>query len=144
MAKSYWVSITGLELKSVFRYPQFMMYAVPSFAQAQASPGNVWTDARGVNGIQHTLTVWESRRDMLNYLRQGAHLDAMKASKSVGQYGKVYGYNSAEIPTWSDALELWHTKGRVVLGQPKKEDLIRITSSSSSSSQEANLVAENR
>jgi hypothetical protein len=120
---NYWISITGLELKSIFRKPQFLMHAIPSFAQAQASPGNVSTDARTVDGIEHTLTVWESRKDMLAYLRQGAHLKAMQAKKSMGKYGKVHGYESDQIPSWPQALEIWKDQGRVVLGEPKAEDL---------------------
>ena len=82
MAK-YWVSITGLQLKSWLRYPQFMMYAVPSFASSQAASGNVFTEAREVAGIQHTLTVWETRKDMLQFLRSGEHVKAMKITNSV-------------------------------------------------------------
>ena len=101
-----------------------MMYAVPSFHQAQSSPGNIWTSAKDVGTIHHTLTVWENRQAMLEYLRQGEHLKAMKISRTVGKYGKVYGYESDSIPTWEEALKLWQEKGRVVQGEPKEGDLV--------------------
>ena len=63
---------------------------------------------------------------MLNYLREGAHVKAMKASKAVGKYGKVYGYESDTIPTWTEARKIWEDNGRVVLGKPKKEDEDRV------------------
>ncbi|KAL7564071.1 hypothetical protein ACA910_006973 [Epithemia clementina (nom. ined.)] len=117
-----WVSVTGLELKSWLRYPQFMMYAAPSFMQAQASAGNIYAGVKNVGNIHHTLTVWKSRNDMLAYLRQGEHLKAMKISREVGKYGKVYGYESDSIPSWDEALKLWKEKGRVMLGKPKEGD----------------------
>lgn len=120
----YWVSVTGLELKSWFHYPQFAMHAVPSYMQAEASPGNVYTYATSIGIVQHTLTVWESRQDMLNYLRQGEHLKAMKIARAVGKYGKIYGGESDSIPSWAEALELWAKKGRVSFGQPKEGDLV--------------------
>lgn len=122
MAK-YYISITGLELKSVFWKPRFMMYAIPAHAQAQGSPGNVSTNATSVAGIEHTLTVWESKKEMLAYFRQGAHLKAMKVSKTLGKYGKVHGYESDHIPSWPEALEIWQSQGRVVFGEPKANDL---------------------
>ena len=64
MKAKYWVSITGLELKSVLRYPQFLLHAVPSMAQAQSAKGNISASARTVAGIEHTLTIWESRQEM--------------------------------------------------------------------------------
>lgn len=124
MKAKYWVSITGLELKSIWRYPQFWLHAVPSMTQARAAKGNISAAACSVDGLEHTLTIWETRHDMLAYLRQGAHLEAMKASRSIGKYGKVHGYETEDVPdaTWESALKRWKTEGRVVLGQPKPGD----------------------
>ena len=91
-------------------------------AQAQAAKGNISASARTVAGIEHTLTIWESRQEMLTYLRQGAHLQAMKASRSMGSYGKVHGYETDTIPSWDEALVTWAKHGRVVLGKPKPGD----------------------
>ena len=119
-----WVSVTGLALKSWLRYPQFMMYAVPSLVQAQSSPGNIFTDAKDVGTIHHTLTVWENRDHMLKFLRQGEHVKAMKVSRTAGKYGKVFGYESDSVPTWEEALQIWAEKGRVVIGEPKEGDRV--------------------
>jgi hypothetical protein len=71
--------------------------------------------------MEHTMTVWEDRESMLKYLRKGAHLQAMKNSKMFGSYGKVYGYCTDTIPSWSQARQIWEEKGRVAFGKPSKE-----------------------
>ena len=113
----YYVSITGLEIKSLWYVPVFWYYAIPSMMQAKSAPGNVSAEAFARNGMQHTVSVWTDRASMLQYLRQGAHLQAMKMNRTVSSYTKVYGYVTDVIPTdQDDIVELWETHGRVVLG----------------------------
>ena len=109
----YYVSVTGLQLKSILYYPRFIIHAVPSSIQAEKAEGNVIAKTMARNGIQHTLTVWENRQAMLKYMRAGAHLQAMKITNQVSapEGTKVYGYESDTIPTWDEALELWDLHG---------------------------------
>ena len=109
----YYVSVTGLKVKSIWHHPQFWLHAVPSAIQAQSAPGIVEARTTARNGIQHTLTVWEDRKHMLRYLREGAHLKAMKVTAQVSDPAgtKVYGYESDTIPTWEEALALWEVHG---------------------------------
>jgi hypothetical protein len=117
----YYVSITGMQMKSILHYPEFMYRAIPSAMQARSAPGNVSTSLKSIRGMEQTMTVWEDRESMLKYLRTGAHLQAMKSSKKVGAYVKVYGYYTDTIPNWSQASQLWEEKGRVAFGKPCKE-----------------------
>jgi len=114
-----YVSITGLELKAFWHYPTFMYHAIRSFSQAESAPGNISTATKQIGRVHHTLTVWESRKDMIQYLRQGSHADAMKVFDQIAT-GKVYGYETDQIPTWDEAREIWDAKGRVV-GQAKRD-----------------------
>jgi heme-degrading monooxygenase HmoA len=108
-----YVSITGLTLKSPFHGLRFSWHATRSYSQAAGAPGNLATDAKRVDGVHHTLTVWTSRDAMLDYLRTGSHLAAMKAYRSIGM-GKVHGYYAMQAPSWEDALAIWHREGRDV------------------------------
>ncbi|WP_375574013.1 hypothetical protein ABWH92_08795 [Ahrensia marina] len=112
-ASEIYVSITGLKLRSPLQAPLFSWHAMRSFSQASSAPGNLSTDARKVDGIHHTLTVWTSREAMLTYLRSAAHLKAMKAFKSIGT-GKVHGYHSKNTPSWAEALAIWRENSRAV------------------------------
>ena len=108
-----YVSITGLKLKSIIHAPEFWWHAISSMAQAKRAAGNLSTDARTINGVHHTVTLWENREAMLAYLRSGAHLKAMKSFKRVGT-GKVLGYEADQAPAWGEVHDLWQTKGRNV------------------------------
>eukprot|EP00980_Cylindrotheca_fusiformis_P024736 scaffold12369_cov97-Cylindrotheca_fusiformis.AAC.2 len=112
---SYYVSVTGLILKSSWYYPKFMYYAVPSTMQAQKAEGNVSTRVTAVNGVQHTLTVWENKKAMRKYMLSGAHRKAMAVSGDVADLEsiKVYGYESDTIPSWDEALGMWAKHGKV-------------------------------
>jgi len=121
----YYVSVTGLKVKSLWYHPTFLKHAIPSFMQAQSSPGNVFAETKTRNGIQHTLTVWEDRASMLSFLRSGAHAQAMKVTKQISDMSetKVYGYDSDSIPTWDEALIQWEKHGTYhgKKPEPKKE-----------------------
>ena len=109
----FYVSITGLQLKKVWHAPTFWRHAAASMLQAKSDDGCLSADARTINGVHHTLTVWTSRKAMLGYLSEGAHFKAMKAFKSFAT-GKVYGFETAKVPEWPIAHTLWLDKGRQV------------------------------
>lgn len=101
-----YVSITGLKVRSWLQAPLFWRHAIPSLRQAQMAPGNLFADVRKVDGVQHTLTAWESRAAMRAYLTSGAHLQAIRAFRRVGS-GRVCGYETETQPTWDEALACW-------------------------------------
>lgn len=109
---SFYISITGLELKSMFHTPKFWYYAVPAMIQAKQAPGNISAEGKYINGIHHTLSVWDDRKSMLNYMRSGNHVQAMKVFDDIAT-GKTYGYESDVIPTWEEVQHLYETKARV-------------------------------
>jgi hypothetical protein len=48
---------------------------------------------------------------MLNFLRSGVHLKAMKTFHKIAT-GPTYGYESDTIPSWEEAFELLMEKGK--------------------------------
>ena len=106
----YYVSITGLKLKSFYHAPKFWFHAIPSMIQAKKAPGNVSADARTVNGIHHTLTVWTDRKSMIKFMVSGDHAKAMKIFDDIAT-GKTYGYETDEIPSWEEAVQIYEEKG---------------------------------
>jgi hypothetical protein len=80
-------------------------------AQAKSAPGNISTDARNIDGVQHTLTIWTDEAAMRAYLVRGAHMQAMRAFHSIAT-GKTIGFTSETIPTWADARAFWEERGR--------------------------------
>jgi hypothetical protein len=107
----HYISITGLRLKGIFSAPRFWWHALRSMAQARSAPGNISADARNIDGVQHTLTVWTDEAAMRAYLVRGAHLQAMRAFHSIAT-GKTIGFTSSAIPTWAEARTIWEERGR--------------------------------
>ncbi|MEM8839329.1 MAG: hypothetical protein AAGE89_14640 [Pseudomonadota bacterium] len=111
MQERVYVSITGLKVRSVFQILLFYRHAVASMAQARQAPGNISAEARTINGVRHTLSVWESETAMRKFLYCGAHRNAIKAFPSIGS-GKTFGYDADTIPTWEEVHLLWLEKAR--------------------------------
>jgi hypothetical protein len=108
-----YVSITGLRLKGLRHAPRFWWHAIRSMIQARAALGNRKAEARTIEGVHHTLTVWIDEEAMRHFLRSGAHLKAMKAFRDIAT-GSTLGFTTELPPDWSVVHELWRTKGKVV------------------------------
>jgi hypothetical protein len=106
-----YISLTQLKPKGVLSYFRFWVLAIPTFRQAQTANGSLSVSAKRVNGSQCTITSWESREVMLEFMRSGAHLKAMKAFHKIAT-GRTYGYTADQIPTWSEAMVLLKEKGK--------------------------------
>lgn len=48
---------------------------------------------------------------MLAFMKSGVHLKAMKSFRKIAT-GKTYGYESANVPSWSGAFTLLQSSGR--------------------------------
>lgn len=82
-------------------------------AQAQSCEGLISADARTINGIHHTLSIWENESCMRRYLVAGAHLRAMRAFKQIAT-GKTIGYVTTDPPDWSKVHDIWLRDGQDV------------------------------
>ena len=106
-----YVSITGLRVRGPLQAPLFWWHAIRSMIQARGSAGNLGAESRRIDGVQHTLTLWESREAMRRFLMSGAHLAAIRAFRRVGS-GRTCGFESDHAPGWDEALAYWHEHGR--------------------------------
>lgn len=106
-----YISLTGLKPKNFLSYLKFWILAIPSFGQAQSAKGNISVSAKRIKGYQCTMTSWESREVMLDFMRSGAHLKAMKQFHNIAT-GRTYGYESDQVPNHIEAFNLLMEKGK--------------------------------
>lgn len=116
------VAITGLRLRRPWYALAFWGHAVASMGQAQAAEGCLSAQARTINGVQHTLSVWRDRAAMLAYVRSGAHRAAMRAFPKIA-VGEVISFEAERAPSWEEARAIWEARGeprdgRAWLAQP--------------------------
>lgn len=106
-----YISITGLKPKGFIARIKFWFLAIPSFMQAQKSDGIQFCETKKMDDYQCTLTAWDSREQMLDFMRTGNHLKAMKQFHKIAT-GRTYGYESETIPDWKQAFELLTKHGK--------------------------------
>ncbi len=106
-----YVSITGLRLNRPWHVLRFWRHALPSMIEARRADGNIATAARRVDGVYHTLSVWESETAMKRFLYRGAHGRAIRAFRGFAT-GRTCGYKTTVVPSWPEALKVWAEKGR--------------------------------
>ena len=111
--KAMYVSVTGLKTKGFVGWVRFWMLAIPAFRAAQKAEGCLICESKTVNGYHHTFTVWRDKTSMMNYRASPVHLKTMKVFSRIA-YGKVYGYETSNIPTWNDALKGFNDYARDV------------------------------
>ena len=72
----------------------------------EKNPIQKQSNQKKINKYHHTLTVWENRSKMMEYLRGKHHALAMKNFKAIGT-GSVYGYEDKIAPSWDQAIKKW-------------------------------------
>ncbi len=112
-ALSLHVSINGLRLKRSRHAPAFWLHAAAAMAQARRAHGCLFADARTVDGVHHTLSVWTGREPMRAYLRAGAHARAVRLFPIVAE-GRTMGFAATEAPDWPQAVAIWRAQACVV------------------------------
>lgn len=105
------ISITGLKPKGIIGFVRFWMLAIPSFNESTSAKGNLYTAVKKINGFNCTINAWESREVMLEFMKNGTHLKAMKSFHSIAT-GRTFGYESDTIPNWEEAFILLESKGK--------------------------------
>lgn len=107
------ISVTGLRVKRWWHAPLFWRHAIASMVDAQTADGNITAETRTIRGVHHTLSAWESREHMLQYLRSPRHAHAMRRFAGRAS-GRVCGFEAEAVPTWEEALDRYAQDGRDV------------------------------
>ena len=71
----------------------------------------VRAEVRRINGVHHTLTVWESARAMRDFVHSGAHQRAIRAFHGIAT-GKTLGFETDDPPDWDQVPAIWRDRGR--------------------------------
>ncbi len=106
-------SITELRLKNFWCYLRFIPHAMKSHRQASRSPGliSISVKSEGLL-IQRTLTVWTDETAMMQYVRSGAHLAAMKVFRQIANRSFTHHFEIDSSTSWDEALQILKVHGR--------------------------------
>lgn len=106
-------SITELHLKKIWSYLRFLPLAIKSKIQAEKSPGliSIQLNSKGLF-VQRTLTVWKNEKLMLDFVKSGSHLKAMKAFSKIANRSSTATFAVKSLPSWKEALEKLKAEGK--------------------------------
>ena len=104
-----YVSVTALKTNGFLSAIRFWLLAIPTFRQAKSSKGVLFCEVKTVDGFHHTLTAWETKKDMSQFVSSPLHLKAMKVFPKIAT-GSTIGFEADETPSWSEALEVLRTQ----------------------------------
>ncbi len=105
------VTITSIELKSPFKFFPLSIYAMNILEQIKA--GSCFKMKKGGFWTKHyTMTLWPNEDELKKFSTSGAHLEAMKASKSLAKEIRTLTIEADALPQWQEAKELLKKNGR--------------------------------
>jgi len=107
----YLVVVTGLRLRGWQHVPLFWWFALRSMHSPQRAPGLVSVDARTIEGIHCTVSVWRSGSAMAAFARGRPHAAAVRAFSRMA-VGRVARVRMVGRPDWDEALALLCEHGR--------------------------------
>ena len=109
------VSVTRLRLRSIRFLPAFMLHNLRTLAQVKAAPGfrggSLLADRRWTFW---TLTSWEGRENMRDYMTTGSHRIAMPHLLAWCDEASVAHWDQGEdaLPGWAEAERRMRAEGR--------------------------------
>ena len=92
------ITATQIKIKSITAYFSFFLRVAEIRKQLASAEGVVFVKFSGLR----TLSGWESEADMKAFRNSGAHLEAMKNIKNIGNAKSVSWQADAE-PEWHEA-----------------------------------------
>lgn len=104
------ISITYIKVKSIWKVPSFFKHVGMINQQIAGAEGVLTTRLKGGLSKNYTITAWESKEAMLNFRNNGAHLEAMKATRHISNEYASCHYEADVLPGWKEALEMVHEK----------------------------------
>lgn len=102
-----YLSITYFRVKSLIHYPAFMKHVSRINTQVHKAEGVLEVKQR-IEPLFHayTMTLWESREYMLQFMHSGAHKAAMPDTRKLATRFTGFGFDTQHIIDWKEAKRL--------------------------------------
>lgn len=107
------VTITSIKLKSAFKFfplSYMAMKIVKQLSGTNYQKKKTW----GVWTLHYTLTAWNSEKELRDFAKSGAHLEAMKNSAKIAEEIRTYTYETDQFPNKREAKKLLQSKGKIL------------------------------
>jgi heme-degrading monooxygenase HmoA len=109
------ITVTSIKLRSLFSFFKLSLFALRIIRQLETQPGFRGMKKTGLGSLHYTMSAWDSEADMQRFSKSGAHLEAMRQSRSIGSEIQTYTYEADSFPSWKEAKLLLEKGKRIVL-----------------------------
>jgi hypothetical protein len=100
------ITITSLRIRSLWTFFRLSWLGLKISMQVKKSPGFIKMKNTGFGYMHYTITVWKDVESMKEFMKSGAHAEAMKISAQIANEIGNYTYQSDVLPSWKEAKEL--------------------------------------
>ena len=100
------ITITSIRLRSLWTFFQLSWLGLKISIQAKKSRGFIKMKNTGFGYMHYTVTAWKEVESMKEFMKSGAHAEAMKISAEIATEIGNYTYQSEVLPSWKEAKEL--------------------------------------
>lgn len=108
------ITVTSIRLRSVWGYFRLSLFGLKIMKQLKTQSGFLQLRNSGFGYWHYTLTAWESMEAMKDFFRSGAHLTAMKSSRTLSTEIRTYTFTADSMPSWKEAKRLLFAHGKVL------------------------------
>ncbi|HQQ94674.1 MAG TPA: DUF3291 domain-containing protein [Bacteroidia bacterium] len=98
-------TITSIELKGPFHFFALSASALKIVKQLKATEYKDFKK-RGIWTKHFTMTLWNTEEELKAFARSGAHLEAMKKSRSIAKEIRSITIDAEKLPSWKEAERL--------------------------------------
>lgn len=109
-----YITITKIELKSIWKFFQLSSLALGITKQMKQSNGFVAFRKTGLGKNHYTISQWASQNDLIQFAKSANHLEAMKKSAKLAHKIHTLTYESETIPEWSEAKSRLKIEGKML------------------------------
>lgn len=105
-------TITSIELKGPLKFFALSANAMKIIKQLKTTNCKAFKK-QGFWTKHYTMTLWNSEEELRDFAKSGAHLEAMKLSKTLAKEIWTYTYETDSLPNWKEAKSLLR-QGKVI------------------------------
>lgn len=98
-------TITSIELKGPLRFFALSAQALNIIRQLRTTDCKDFKK-RGLWTTHYTMTLWNNEDELKAFAKSGAHLDAMKKSKTIAKEIRTITIDTEVLPSWKEAKKL--------------------------------------
>jgi hypothetical protein len=108
-----YITLTSIRLRSFWHFFKLSYFGLQITLQARKEKGFIKMKNTGFGYMHYTASAWETEEDLKRFSHSGAHLAAMKQSRSIATEVRIYTFKSEKMPGWKETKQLLCEKGKV-------------------------------